>query len=418
MRRSGAQYALPIPKEIDPGIRWRCRAYARAMAIRIKGLVRAHNAIRAQLRAGIAPSQVTSFQRSVQALTLQVESLCMESGTTPEALPSPSRNAYRFLKNLDFANLPEGRDQIPPVAKIHVRNVIKTRQHLADTLWHNRDAWRNNPEAQVAFRTTLRAHISDLEQACSRQDATPDALAGFARRLYLWLRYLVEGDHVSAYLTALQTAWEALSALSALEEEHVRVYLFNNRSLWRRRNARDLMTLQCNLGFLHADRKVWRAMMSSALHQKPKPNRLIVETFARSDAFRSVQAHLHTYLSSTAHIGHVHNLETSFQRVNEQYFDGALPRPILQWNTQITKRMLGHYNPGTDTVTLSITLDSPEVPPFVIDFVMYHELLHKRHGIHTTNGHRRIHTPHFRQDERAFIRYKEARTYLQSLARR
>lgn len=388
------------------------------MAIRIKGLVRAHNAIRTQLRAGIAPSQVPSFRRSVQALTHQVESLCTESGTTPDALPSPSRNAYRFLKNLDFGNLPEGRGQIPPVAKIHVRHVIKTRQRLADTLWHNRATWQSSPDAQHVFRATLQAHIAELEHACAREDASPAALAGYARRLYLWLRYLATDDHLESYLSALNTAWDALSALAALDEERVRVYLFNNRSLWRRRNARDSMTLQCNLGFVHADRKVWRAMMSSALHQKPKPNRLIVEAFAHSEAFQSVQAELHAFLPSTAHIGQTHNLETSFERVNATYFEGTLPRPILQWNTRITKRTLGHYNPSTDTVTLSITLDHPDVPVYVVDFVMYHELLHKHHGIQPINGQRRAHTAAFRHDERAFAQYEEAQAYLRTMAQR
>lgn len=385
------------------------------MALRIKGLVRAHNAIRAQLRAGVAPSKVASLQRSIQALTHQVESLCLQHGTTPERLPSPSRNAYHFLKNLDVTNLPDDLTALPLAPKIHVRNVVKTRQELAETLWINREAWLAEPDQTTTFQRSLRTHLDALEDACRRQEATPEALAGYARRLYVWLQYLSQGNHLTAYLAALTIAWDALTALSPLDEEHVRIYLFNNRSLWRRRNEVGQLTLQVNLGFLHADRKVWRAIMRSALHQNPRPNRLIVQAFAHSEAFRTVQHDLDDVLSSSRPQGCVHNLEASFARVNERYFAGTLPQPILRWNNRMTCRTFGTYQPSTDTVTLSITLDQPEVPAFVVDFVMYHELLHKKHGMQQTDRTRRVHTSAFRQDETAFAEYEAAQAILRSL---
>ncbi len=88
-------------------------------------------------------------------------------------------------------------------------------------------------------------------------------------------------------------------------------------------------------------------------------------------------------------------LKASFDRVNEKYFAGTMELPNLTWG-QESFRKLGHYHYGSDTVLLStILLEDRRM----LDFVMYHELLHKKHGI-TPGG--RAHTKAFRLDEAKF----------------
>jgi hypothetical protein len=67
---------------------------------------------------------------------------------------------------------------------------------------------------------------------------------------------------------------------------------------------------------------------------------------------------------------------------------------------------------------ISITLDDPEVPAFALDFVMYHELLHKKHGSMTVNGRRLSHSQAFRAEERRYAQYHEAERLIQELAAR
>jgi predicted metal-dependent hydrolase len=67
---------------------------------------------------------------------------------------------------------------------------------------------------------------------------------------------------------------------------------------------------------------------------------------------------------------------------------------------------------------ISVTLDAASVPASLVDFVMYHELLHKKHGSLIVNGRRLAHSPAFRADERQFAGYEEAERLLRELALR
>jgi predicted metal-dependent hydrolase len=65
---------------------------------------------------------------------------------------------------------------------------------------------------------------------------------------------------------------------------------------------------------------------------------------------------------------------------------------------------------------LSVTLDDPSVPAYVVDFVLYHELLHKKHGSNLVNGRRLAHSSGFRAEERQFAEYAAAEQRLKELA--
>ena len=91
-------------------------------------------------------------------------------------------------------------------------------------------------------------------------------------------------------------------------------------------------------------------------------------------------------------------LEEAFERVNRRFFSGVMERPRLRFG-QPSPRTLGNYHYASDTVTLSALLaDDPEL----LDYVLFHELLHKdlkyRHGKAGT----RYHTAEFRRREAAY----------------
>jgi hypothetical protein len=90
-------------------------------------------------------------------------------------------------------------------------------------------------------------------------------------------------------------------------------------------------------------------------------------------------------------------LEQSFNRLNDSFFGGLMEQPNLVLGQGTTK--LGHYDLGTDTVSIStILLEHPEL----LDYVMYHELLHKKHQFSGTGPRHTFHSKAFRDDEKKF----------------
>jgi len=115
--------------------------------------------------------------------------------------------------------------------------------------------------------------------------------------------------------------------------------------------------------------------------------------------------------------GRVYDLERMFARLNRRYFQGELPTPTLTWSQRRTKRILGHHDRVYETITISKTLDSSEVPEWFTEYIMYHEMLHIKHPARVMNGRRYYHTGAFRSDERRFPHYDEAQRWLDRVAR-
>ncbi len=97
----------------------------------------------------------------------------------------------------------------------------------------------------------------------------------------------------------------------------------------------------------------------------------------------------------------------------------ALPEtPVLSWSRTPSHRRFGHWDPAHSCIVISRILDDPRVPEYVLDYVVYHELLHILHPVEYSPGRRRIHTPDFLRDEARFPKHKEAEAWIQKLSRR
>jgi predicted SprT family Zn-dependent metalloprotease len=91
-------------------------------------------------------------------------------------------------------------------------------------------------------------------------------------------------------------------------------------------------------------------------------------------------------------------LEGSFERVNQQMFDGMVERPNLIWG-QPRKRTLGTYSFNNDSITFNpVLMKDIEA----LDYVMYHELLHKKLKFRNESGRSYHHTHEFKEMERKF----------------
>lgn len=113
--------------------------------------------------------------------------------------------------------------------------------------------------------------------------------------------------------------------------------------------------------------------------------------------------------------GGCYNLDSIFDDLNLRYFAGAMRKPQLGWSVRVSRRLLGHYDPAHDAIVISRIFDTPQMPQYVLEYVMYHEMLHLKHPVQYGGSRRCVHSAAFKKDERRFPRFDEANHFLQRL---
>jgi hypothetical protein len=143
------------------------------------------------------------------------------------------------------------------------------------------------------------------------------------------------------------------------------------------------------------------------------------EYTSRPSVLRSVEAmrRRRGYKITTSPRGKVYDLEELFAGLNARYFSGRLARPALSWSQRRTGRVLGHHDHVHDAIIISRTLDDTRIPRLVVEYVLYHEMLHIKHPPRNTKGRTVYHSPQFRADERQFGQIDEALELLDRIAR-
>jgi len=114
--------------------------------------------------------------------------------------------------------------------------------------------------------------------------------------------------------------------------------------------------------------------------------------------------------------GDVFDLRELRDDLNQRYFDGRLKVEIT-WGkggsgaaqscrggrrTRKSTIQLGSYSFEDKLIRIHRALDLPTVPRYVVEAVVYHELLHAALPPVIQNGRRYVHTPEFRRRERLF----------------
>jgi len=127
------------------------------------------------------------------------------------------------------------------------------------------------------------------------------------------------------------------------------------------------------------------------------------------DLYNSFMRNLHVSIpkTSTDPI-----LEQSFNKINDKYLFGLIEKPNLRWHDSI--RRLGSYEYGSDTISMSRVLENDEN---LLDYVMYHEMLHKKHKYHNKNGRTHHHTLEFKEMEKKFDNSAEMEIRIKELVR-
>lgn len=262
--------------------------------------------------------------------------------------------------------------------------------------------------------------VGAIERNLTARNLTAADLAIRSRRGYQWLKFLSDPNSLYAHLDALQRINLYLAGRRGNPPLQCSFALYHQGSLYKVRHSSSQVEIVAQESFLNAPDRILKALIGIALDPSCPEDRTSLRDYTFSTEYQQVRRKLE-YIGvppGSFSAGEVHHLEHSFQRVNQAYFQGNLAQPHLAWSGRLSRRKFGHYQWDTDTVVVSSSLDQASVPEMVVDFVIYHELLHKKIGAKQAGQNRIAHSREFREAEAQFSEAAKAREYLNRIAKK
>ena len=113
--------------------------------------------------------------------------------------------------------------------------------------------------------------------------------------------------------------------------------------------------------------------------------------------------------------GHFYDLDAIFEELNTRFFHGLLGRPRMSWSQTKTRRTLGHYDPAHNAIIISRVFDHFAVPRYVLEYIVYHEMLHLKHPVRLRGTRRCVHSAEFQAEEKLFPHMAQANAFLKRL---
>lgn len=113
--------------------------------------------------------------------------------------------------------------------------------------------------------------------------------------------------------------------------------------------------------------------------------------------------------------GHHYHLEEIFDELNRRFFHGLMGRPQLTWSREHARNRLGHYDPAHNAIVISRVFDDPRVPRYVVEYILYHEMLHLKHPVKLRGSRRCVHSREFLAEENLFPEVAPAKKFLRIL---
>lgn len=392
--------------------------------IRITGLVRLARQVRQELSEPISAARLARLREDVGTSLATIDRILREKGARPASLPAPSRKAYRLMKDLDFDAVvtrdtsasqhrcASATNDLPPDSVSFV-GLPGYFDHLLDRLAQDDDRSRLEE-----IHDLIRSASESIENEIKAKDVRPKQLRKSTREMRGWLAYFSQQENFDDYCAAVQRAepafrtactWPAGPTIAVL------VHFRPMQGMYRIRRDDNAVLVRLPTPMICFDRELLHALAEAAF--KRSHSKKPVHDAATSEPYQRIASELELLGGVVTQArGLHHDLAASFDRVNATYFQGSLRRPRLVWSRTFAVRKFGHYDQAHDTVMLNAVLDKKTVPEYAVDFIVYHELLHKKLGVTWKSNRMAAHTRRFMEEERKFQQYEQARAALRKLA--
>ncbi|MHC4780646.1 MAG: hypothetical protein ACYTFG_18915, partial [Planctomycetota bacterium] len=276
---------------------------------------------------------------------------------------------------------------------------------------------------RVTIRSEIEKIVEAIETACRESGSAPSGLPGRSARAYAMMKWLADRHHFDLYLHATEQAREILpsAARGGRFPDSMDVRFQPGNHIYQLTREESRHSWRLGLGYIEAGPADFMDLASvvRAGRGAARSARERYSDFVHSPDFHRIDRELEALTAGARQRsrGRTHDLDALFRSLNERFFAGDLEKPQLLWWTTWSRQLFGHYTEWFDRVTVNAMLDDPAVPRYVPEAVLYHELLHKKHGAVLEKGRRVWHTRAFRGEEARYPRLDEARRWLDALSR-
>ena len=327
---------------------------------------------------------------------------------------------------------------------IRITNIVKTVQSIQSQLLYliqktpHRTVDVKHKEWQSIY-AKMRSTVDKIDKLCAQNDVSVAHLPTPSRRAYHWMRFLSELEaednwRLTQHIETLTYTYHAIQKNLAVAfqkqtglwkkkvDVQIDLSIYYSNSLYRTKYTTPLLNIVFHEGFIGAPPKVIDALINIFLNIQTEAQKKQVQAYIKTSSFQELARSLNggsaEVRAAPTREDNYYNLDEVFARVNQAYFNNHIKVPHLIWSKRLTRRKYGHYQPNEDILLISRTLDAPSIPTYFIDFIMYHELLHKALGAKVVNGKRYSHTPEFRQAEKQYKEYPQAQEYMKQLTQK
>jgi hypothetical protein len=164
--------------------------------------------------------------------------------------------------------------------------------------------------------------------------------------------------------------------------------------------------------FVGAVPRVLRALARYVVHNDPRASRLLGEFIRLNEHVIKTQPRRPRKMRLRT-AGRVHDLQKIFDGLNASTFGGTLQARIT-WGPALRRSgprrsiKMGSFSLEDRIIRIHPALDQEGVPDYFVAWIVFHEMLHGKHGAVASKGRRCYHTKAFFADERSFSDYDRA----------
>lgn len=211
--------------------------------------------------------------------------------------------------------------------------------------------------------------------------------------------------------------------LSALTQSKVELIINQNRSTMIRilERRRKYIRLSIHQMFLNASNEVIEAIVlllknKSCTHSSRRIHDYIEKHSEKYDPQKAFDP------SKLETQGEVYNLKTAYDKVNQTYFSSNLKLWITWFGNKqsFPRRQIsfGLYHEPSKLIKINRHLDHLHIPTYFLEYIIYHEMLHEIYRPKVRAGKRRvIHTREFKEKEKLFFEYDQAKMFEKQLTK-